>query len=487
MTPADLDPDFTDLLERDAVLAAPSATAEEDPPPTIWLATLARLIRADPHRAEDRPRRVIEALIGEIDWAMSGQLNAILHAPDFQALEASWRGVWMLARAANEEAGVKVKVLNIGKRDLVRALRKFRGNAWDQSPIFRRLYEEEYGQLGGEPFGVLVGDYTFDHQPDDVALLTDMAKIAAAAHTPFIASAEPSLLQMDNWSEAGNPRDIGRIFTTPEYIAWNAMRQQEDMRYVGLCMPRYLARLPYGAATDPVDEFHFEEETQGPDLSRLLWGNPAYAFASNVAHAFVTYGWCVRIRGVDRGGVVEGLPVLRHATADGDVDRKTVTEICLTEHRDAELAACGLIPLVHRKNTDVAAFISAQSVQKPRDYADPDATMNAKLSARLPYMFACCRFSHYLKCMVRDKVGSTMAQGDLAAWLTGWLDGYVDGSPETSSEDYKATHPLSGAKVEIRDREDMPGMYDARFFLQPHYQLEGLSVAMRLTSRMPGR
>ena len=330
-----------------------------------------------------------------------------------------------------------------------------------------------------------MGDYEFDHRPDDVLLLGDMAKIAAAAHCPFLSSAMPSLLRMESWSEIANPRDLTRILSTPEYISWRRLREHEDTRYVGLCMPRFLMRLPYGAQTDPLDVFAYEEETEGLDQSRLLWGNPAFAFAANVVRAFVAYGWCVRIRGIDRGGVVEGLPVLHHHTADGDVDRRTVTEICISERRDIDLASCGLIPLVHRKNTDIAAFISAQSLQKPQVYDDPDATTNAALSSRLPYMFATSRFAHYLKSMVRAKVGSQMTRGQLTEWLREWLMGYVDGAPETSSEEFKASHPLADARVDLQDREDLPGEYEAKIFLRPHYQLEGLSVSLRLVSRLP--
>ena len=422
-----------------------------------------------------------------LDLTLSAQLNAILHAPDFQALEAAWRGLWLLVDAADPDAGAKVKVLNIGKRDLMRSLRKFRGDAWDRSPIFMRIYDDEFGQFGGEPYGLVIGDYTFDHRPDDVQLLRDMARIAAAAHAPFVAGAEASVLQLDNWAEVVNPRDLSRIFQTPEYIAWRALREEEDTRYLGLCMPRFLMRLPYGAATDPLDAFAFEEETEGEDTNRLLWGNPAYAFGANAARAFVLYGWCVRIRGMDRGGVVEGLPVLRHPTADGDVDRRSITEVCLSEGRDSELASCGLIPLLHRKNSDVAAFVSAQSLQKAAIYDDPDATANASLSARLPYLLACCRFAHYLKCMVRDKVGSSMTREALAAWLSGWLIEHVDGAPDSSTEEFKAAHPLAEARVLLADRDDAPGVYDAKFFLRPHYQLEGLTVALRLVSRLPAQ
>ncbi len=479
------DRDFTVLLERDVRPAAELPEVGAEGPPAAWMAALASLALQHPELIEPRPRRVVEALVAEIDLALSGQLNAILHAPEFQALEATWRGLFQLVRASDKDLGVKVRVLDISKRELRRSLRKFRGNAWDQSPLFRRIYEEEFGQLGGEPFGLLIGDYQFDQSPEDVAVLSDIAMIAAAAHTPFISSAAPSLLRMDSWAEIANPRDLVRIFTTPDYVAWRALRQQEDARFLGLCMPRYLGRLPYGARTDPLDAFVFEEDYEGADTSKLLWCNPAYAFACNVVHAFALYGWCCRIRGIDRGGVVEGLPVLHHGTADGDVDRRTVTEICLSERREAELGSLGLIPLVHRKNCDVAAFVSANSLQKPNVYDDPNATANAALSARLPYLFASCRFAHYLKCMVRDKIGATISRTQLTRWLTSWIMGYVDGSPMSSTEDFKASHPLQAARVVLEDKPDKPGEYEAKFFITPHYQLEGATVALRLVSDLP--
>jgi type VI secretion system protein ImpC len=481
------DPDCANLLQRafaPRVARLPDAK-EADRPPDAWIATLARYLAGRPgFLAAQGALLAIEAIIADVDAALSAQLNFILHAPEFQALEATWRGLHLLVRSADRNAGVKVKALDIGKRELSRTLRKFHGNAWDQSPIFRRVYEEEFGQFGGEPYALLVGDYGFDHQPGDVAMLADMGQIAAAAHAPFISAAAPSLLNLDSWAEVANPRDVTRIFQNPEYLAWRALREQEDARYIGLCMPRFLARLPYGAATDPLDDFAFEEDTTGSGTSSLLWGNAAFAFGANVAQAFAIYGWCARIRGVDRGGVVEGLPVLHHSTADGDTDRRTVTEVCLSERRDADLAFCGLIPLVHRKNSDVAAFISAQSLQKSAVYQDGDATANAALSARLPYLLNACRFAHYLKCMVRGKIGAGLSRSQISSWLTSWLIGYVDGSPATSSEEFKAAHPLRDARLAVEERADMPGHYEARVFLSPHYQLEGLNVALRLVSQL---
>jgi type VI secretion system protein ImpC len=447
---------------------------------------LAAYTQASPALCTGSARLALESLCADIDRKLTEQINVILHHPEFQALEATWRGLQFLVSNAETGSELKIKLLNLSRRDLIRTLRKYRGTAWDQSPIFKRFYEEEYGQFGGEPFGVIIGDYYLDHRPEDVQLIGDMAAIAAAAHAPFIAGAAPSIMQMDSWTELANPRDLTRIFQTPEYTAWRALRSSEDARYVGLCMPRFLARLPYGARTDPVEIFAFEEDAEGPDSSTYAWANPVYAFASNIARAFAMYGWCARIRGIDSGGVVEGLPVPVFSTADGEVDLRGVTEIALSERREAELAGSGFIPLVQRKNEGIAAFVSAQSLQKPPTYDDPAASANAVISARLPYLFACCRFAHFLKCMVRDKVGSTMNRGQLETWLDNWVAGYIDGSPASSPEDWKASHPLEEAHVVVEERSDQPGHYDARFYLRPHYQLEGLTVALRLVSRLQG-
>ncbi len=430
-------------------------------------------------------RRRVETVIGELDRLLSEQLNVVLHHPEFQQMEATWRSLRFLVGSAETGATLKIKLLDIGKRELARSLRKFRGTAWDQSPLFHRVYEEEYGQFGGEPFGVLIGDYAFDHRPEDVQLLADVAQVAAAAHVPFIAAAAPAVMQMESWAELANPRDLTRIFSTPDYAAWRALRASEDSRYLGLCLPRMLARVPYGTATEPADGFDFEEDAEGPDSSRYLWANPAYAMAANIVRAFSRYGWCVRIRGIDSGGAVEGLPVLRFPTADGDVDHRCSIEVALSERREAEVARNGLIPLVHRRGEDSAAFIGAQSLQKPQEYSDPAATANASLAACLPYLFACCRFAHYLKCMVRDKVGGASDRAQLQNWLNKWLRSYIDGSPDDSSEEWKSSHPLVEGEVTVDAKEDLPGQYEARFFLRPHFQLEGLTAALRLVSRLP--
>jgi len=427
----------------------------------------------------------IEAIIAQIDTKLTEQINLILHHEDFQKIEGAWRGLHYLVNNTETDEMLKIRFMDISKNELGKTLKRYKGTAWDQSPLFKKVYEAEYGQFGGEPFGCLVGDYHFDQTPPDVELLGEMSKVAAAAHAPFIAGASPTVMQMDSWQELANPRDLTKIFGTPEYAGWRSLRESEDARYIGLAMPRYLSRLPYGPKTSPVEEFDFEEDTGSADHSRYTWANAAYAMAVNINRSFKLYGWCSRIRGVESGGSVEGLPTHTFPTDDGGVDMKCPTEIAISDRREAELAKNGFMPLVHRKNSDFAAFIGAQSLQKPSEYDDPDATANANLAARLPYMFACCRFAHYLKCIVRDKIGSFKERDDMQRWLQKWIMNYVDGDPAHSSESTKASKPLAAAEVQVEEIEGNPGYYAAKFFLRPHYQLEGLTVSLRLVSKLP--
>ena len=429
--------------------------------------------------------RTVEGMIAEIDRKLSEQINQIIHHQDFQRLEGSWRGLHYLVNNTETDEMLKIQVFNISKKDLGRTLQRHKGILWDQSPIFKKVYEAEYGQFGGEPFGCLVGDYFFDHNPQDVALLTEISKISASAHCPFIAGADSSLMQMESWQELANPRDLTKIFGNTEYIKWRALRDSDDARYLGLTMPRYLARLPYSTRDNPVDGFDFEEDTAGANHNNFCWSNSAYAMATNINRSFKHYGWCTSIRGVESGGIVEDLPVHIFPSDDGGVDIKCPTEIAISDRREAELAKNGLMPLIYRKNSDVAAFIGAQSLQKPAEYYDADATANANLSARLPYLFACCRFAHYLKCIVRDKIGSFKERDDVERWLNNWIMNYVDGDPANSSEGIKAMKPLAAAEVVVEEIEENPGYYAAKFFLRPHYQLEGLTVSLRLVSKLP--
>jgi type VI secretion system protein ImpC len=427
----------------------------------------------------------IREMIAEIDKRLTEQVNLIIHNEDFQKLEGAWRGLHYLVNNTETDEMLKIRVMNINKKDLHKTLKKFKGTAWDQSPIFKKMYEEEFGQFGGEPYGCLVGDYHFDQSPQDVELLGEISKVCAASHAPFIAGVSPNVMQMDSWQELSNPRDLTKIFQTPEYAAWNSFRDSDDSKYIGLAMPRYLSRLPYGAKTEPVEEFDFEEDTASGDHNHYTWSNAAYAMAVNINRSFKEYGWCSRIRGIESGGAVEGLPAHTFPTDDGGVDMKCPTEISISDRREAELAKSGFMPLIHKKNTDFAAFIGAQSLQRPAVYDDPDATANANLAARMPYLFATCRFAHYLKCIVRDKVGSFKERKDMQIWLQNWIKQYVDGDPAHSSESTKAERPLSAAEVVVEEIEGNPGYYTSKFFLRPHYQLEGLTVSLRLVSKLP--
>jgi type VI secretion system protein ImpC len=427
----------------------------------------------------------VESLIAQIDGKLTAQINEIIHSEEFQKVESAWRGLHYLVNNTETDESLKIRVMNVSKGDLYKTLKKYKGTAWDQSPFFKKLYEEEYGQFGGEPYGALVADYHFDNSGPDVDLLTQIAKISAAAHAPFISGADPAVMLMDSWQELANPRDLTKIFQTPEHAAWRSLRESEDSRYVGLAMPRFLARAPYGAKTNPVEEFDFEEDTAGADSRKYTWANAAYAMATNINRSFKMYGWCSRIRGIESGGAVENLPVHAFPTDDGGVDMKCPTEIAISDRREAELAKNGFMPLVHKKNSDFAAFIGAQSLHKPAEYEDPDATANANLAARLPYLFACSRFAHYLKCIVRDKIGSFKEKDDMQRWLQNWILQYVDGDPAHSTEESKARRPLAAAEVVIEEVEGNPGYYTSKFFLRPHYQLEGLTVSLRLVSKLP--
>ena len=473
--------DFASLLNREFKPKSDRAREAVE----VAIQTLATQALASTSLISNDALRSIEAMISAIDAKLSEQINAVMHHEDFQQLESAWRGLSYLVNNTETDETLKIKVLNVSKKDLAKSLKKFRGTAWDQSPVFKKIYEEEFGQFGGEPFGLLCGDYYFDHGPADTQLLGDIAQVAAGAHAPFIAAASPTVLQLETWDELANPRDLTKIFQTPEYAAWRSLRESEDARYIGLAMPRFLARLPYGEKTEAVEEFAFEEDTSGADSNKYTWANSAYAMATNITRAFKMYGWTTRIRGVESGGAVEGLPTHTFPSDDGGVAMKCPTEIAISDRREAELAKNGFMPLIYKKNSDFAAFIGAQSLQKPQEYQDPAATANANLAARLPYLFASCRFAHYLKCMVRDKVGSTMSQSQLTSWLQNWLNNYIDSSPDTSTEEWKATHPLAEGGVEVTPNEENPGYYSAKFFLKPHYQLEGLTVSLRLVSRMP--
>jgi type VI secretion system protein ImpC len=445
--------------------------------------TLAEQALSATQLVSDDVVKSIEAIIAELDRKLSEQVNKIIHQEDFKKLEGTWRGLYHLVSNTETDEMLKIRVFNISKKEVGATIKKFKGTAWDQSPLFKKLYEDEFGSPGGQPYGSLIGDYYFDHSPPDVEILSGMAQIASAAHAPFITGTAPSLFQMESWQELSNPRDLTKIFQSPEYAPWRSLRDSEDSRYIGMAMPRFLSRIPYGAKTNPVEDFAFEEDTEGADHNKYVWSNAAYAMGTNITRSFKLYGWCSRIRGAESGGMIEGLPCHTFPTDDGGVDMKCPTEIAITDRREAELAKNGMMPLSHWKNTDYAVFVGAQSLQKPAQYDDPDATANANLAARLPYLFATCRFAHYLKCIVRDKIGSFKERDDMQSWLNNWIKNYVVAGKATEID--KARAPLAAAEVVVEEVKGNPGYYTSKFFLRPHYQLEGLTVSLRLVSKLP--
>ena len=425
---------------------------------------------------------MINARIAQIDHLLSIQLNVILHNEAFQKLEGSWRGLRHLMDQSETNASLKIKVLNVSKKDLLRDLQ--RASEFDQSALFKKVYEEEFGIFGGAPFANLIGDYEFGRMPEDIELLERIAQVAASAHAPFLSAARADFFNLDSFASLDAPRDLGKIFDTTEYAKWKSFRQSEDSRYVGLCLPRTLARLPYGKDTKPVDGFAYEENVDGSDASKYLWSNAAYSLGTRLTNAFALYGWCAAIRGVEGGGLVEGLPVHNFYTDDGDVTMKCPTEVPITDRREKELADLGFIPLVHCKDTDYAAFFSVQSCQKAKLYDKDAANANARLSTQLPYIMAVSRFAHYLKAMMRDKLGSFMSRTDCERWLNQWIMNYVT-PDDTASPSVKASHPLREARIEVSEVPGKPGVYRAVAFLKPHFQLDELSVSLRLVAELP--
>ncbi|PSJ57000.1 type VI secretion system contractile sheath large subunit [Kumtagia ephedrae] len=449
--------------------------------------TLVQQALADSSLIKDDVLDTLDEMIARLDEKLSAQVNEILHNETFQQIESAWRGLHYIVFNSETDATLKLRVMNVSKQELYRDLRLYPDAKWDQSPLFKAVYEQEFGTLGGHPFGCIIGDYHFDHSAVDIRLLRDLGKVAAAAHAPLISGAAPSLMGMDSWTELMNPRDLSKVFDTPDYAAWKSLRDSENSRYVGLCMPRVLAREPYGAKSLPVEEFAFEEQTDGHSGQKYAWMNAAYAMAANINRAYKEYGWTVRIRGVQSGGEVINLPTHTFPTDDGSVDLKCPTEIAITDRRENELSRSGLLPLIHRKNTDKAAFIGAQSLYRPKKYDKEEATAADNLSARIPYMFAISRFSHYLKCMVRDQIGETKERDELEGWLQSWINQYVDADPANSTVQTKARKPLAAARVDVFEDAENPGFYGARFYLRPHFQLEGMDIGMSLVSRLPAK
>lgn len=442
---------------------------------------LQHVVDADQVSSQDAAAE-INHWISKIDEKISAQLNEVMHDEKFQKLEGSWRGLHHLVHQSETGTTLKIRVLNVAKKELLKDLQS--AVEFDQSALFKKVYEEEYGQLGGAPYGLLVGDYEFSRHPEDINLLKMVSNVAAGAHAPFVTAASPALLNLTSFTELPNPRDLAKIFESAAHASWRSFRDSEDSRYVALCLPRVLGRLPYGAEFTSVEEFNFEELVDGRDHGKYLWMNAAWAYATQITDAFSKYGWYAKVRGVEGGGKVENLPVHTFNTDDGDVAMKCPTEIAISDRREFELSNLGFLPLLHAKNTDFAVFMGAQSAQKQKTYFDDAATANADLSTKINFLMCVSRFAHYLKVMARDKVGSMMEADQCEKWLNDWIANYVC-DPSMAGDETKAKCPLSDATVEVREVAGKPGWYEAVAWLRPHFQLETLNASMRLVAEVP--
>ena len=425
---------------------------------------------------------MINERIAEIDQILTDQLNAIMHHPDFQALESSWIGLRDMVFGTETSTTLKLRLMNVTKKELLKDLETAVDH--DMSVLFKKVYEEEYGTFGGNPYSLLIGDYYFGRHPQDMALLQRISKVAAAAHTPFITAVAPTMFDMTSFTDLGVPRDLSKIFESAELTTWRSFRDSEDSRYVSMVLPRYAARLPYGAKTKPVDSFNFEEDVDGRDHSKYLWGNSCYQLGLRITDAFAKYNWTTAIRGVEGGGKVSGLTAHTFKTDDGDTVLKCPTEVTITDRREKELNDLGFISIVNSKGSDFAAFFGGQTTNKPRVYNLDTANANAALSSRLPYVLAASRFAHYLKVIMRDKIGSFQTKDSVESYLNTWLSQYVL-LDANATQGEKARFPLAEGRVDVVEVPGRPGAYQATVFLRPHFQMEELTTSIRLVAELP--
>ncbi|HYR91342.1 MAG TPA: type VI secretion system contractile sheath large subunit [Terriglobia bacterium] len=472
------------ILDRIAVEGRIGQSTEERNNGKLWLKDLVQDVMTGQMTVSKDTDAMINTRIADLDALISRQLNEVMHSETMQKLEGAWRGLHYFVQQTETSSNLKIKLLNISKNDLFKDLDK--AVEFDQSAIFKKIYEEEYGTLGGAPFGALIGDYEFGRHPQDIALLEKMSGVAATSHAPFLTAATPAMFNFESFTELAGPRDLEKIFDNEAYLKWNMFRKTDDSRYVGLCLPHVLMRLPYGKDTVPVEEFEYEENVDGRDHSKYLWGNAAYAFGARLTDAFARHEWCAAIRGVEGGGLVEGLPAHTFITDDGDVATKCPTEIAITDRRENELAKLGFIPMCYYKGTDTAVFMGAQSAQKPQLYLDDAANANSRLSTQLQYILACSRFAHFLKVMMRDKIGSFMSRDQCETFLNKWIANYVL-LDDMAPQELKAKFPLRDARIEVTEIAGKPGAYNAVAFLRPHFQLEELAVSLRLVAKLPAK
>ncbi|WP_374592168.1 type VI secretion system contractile sheath large subunit [Aquabacterium sp.] len=471
------------LLDQIVAQSKVAKTATEHDRAKDIISELVREVMQGTVVVSDNLSATLDARVAELDRLISDQLSEVMHAAEFQKLESSWRGLHYLCKHSSTNESLKIKVLNTSKRELVKDFKT--AIDFDQSALFKKVYEEEFGTFGGAPFGALLGDFEVTRQPEDMYFVEQMSHVAAAAHAPYIGAASPELFGLENYTDLGKPRDLSKVFDTVEYAKWKSFRESEDSRYVGLTLPRFLGRLPYNPKDGTtVEGFNFVEDVDGSDHGKYLWVNTAYAFGARLTAAFESYGWCAAIRGVEGGGLVEDLPTHTFKTDDGEVALKCPTEISITDRREKELSDLGFVPLVHCKNTDYAAFFGAQSAQKAKKFETDAANANAVLSAQMQYIFAVSRVAHYLKAMMRDKIGSFASAGNVEEFLNRWISQYVlldDGA----SQEAKAQFPLREASVKVTEVPGKPGTYRAVAFLRPHFQLDELSVSLRLVAELP--
>ncbi len=469
------------LLDQIVAATRPQTDTEADRAKDYFRQFLDQVVKPGQVVSDDVERN-IKNWISAIDQKLSAQLNEVMHHPDFQRLESTWRGLHYLVHQSETGESLKVRILNVTKRELFKDLE--RAPEFDQSSLFKKLYEEEYGQLGGEPYGMLVGDFEFGRSAEDVGLLKMISNVAAAAHAPFVAAAGPKMFGFDSYTDLAKPRDLAKIFESVEYAAWKSFRESEDSRYVALTMPRVLSRLPYGPDFKQIDEFNFEENVDGQDHNNYSWMNAAWAYAARITDAVAQYGWMARTRGVEGGGKVEGLPVHTFPTDDGEVAMKCPTEIAISDRREFELSNLGFLPLLHSKGRDFAVFMGAQSCQKPKTYFDPSANANAELSAKFNLIMCNSRFAHYLKVMARNWIGSSIDAAECGIRLNKWIKNYCV-NPNGATDETKAKYPLSDASVKVQDVAGKPGWYEAVAYLKPHFQMETLTASMRLVAEVP--
>lgn len=441
-----------------------------------------RQILQQGHVVDKNVTSFICARIAQIDALINDQLNEILHHSELMALEGSWRGLNFFLKNTPTSSRLKIRFMNVSKNELLSDFE--RAPEFDQSQTFKKIYEEEYGTFGGSPYSILIGDYAFSRRPRDMMLLGQIAGVASAAHAPFIAAADPELFDLDSFEELGVPRDLSKIFDSLDLAQWNSLRNKEDARYVTLTLPRVLMRLPYGHETNPVEGLNFEENMHGAPTRHFCWSNAAYILGQRITHSYAKYGWTAAIRGVEGGGLVEDLPAYTFKTSDGDIALKCPTEVAITDRREKELSDLGFIALCHCKGTDYAAFFGAQTIQRIKTYNHEDANANAAISARLPYILAASRFAHYIKVIMRDKIGSFMTRDEVELHLNTWVAQYVllnDDAPQN----VKARYPLREARVDVYDVPGKPGTYKSVIYLRPHFQMEELTASIRLVATLP--